>query len=313
MAARLLLYVSLAFSLLGFTNGHATMVFPPPRNAVDRDLAPWNAPMDPKWDHHVDTPICPYSNGSLTLDNGQSCFWYSHGCTIFCDKCDGVTARGKDTCPEKQKPKATICDPRLRTVNRKAACGSHADSYYYNPWRAPGSAPVFDACGMAGGGVYRGWTSAGVQYRNTTHARQGDKGSEVLPPRDTGIVWRAGSIVEVSWTMRTNHGGGYQWRIANADEPLTEANFQKTPLPFAGKPSLRWNGQSGRQLWFNGTCLGRDHPRELDMGHESPSTGGLCERPQLMGCIPCTVLRPTCTCRWRLRRSLLRLVWTRQP
>lgn len=23
--------------------------------------------------------------------------------------------------------------------------------YYYSPWRAPGSAPVFDSCGMAGG------------------------------------------------------------------------------------------------------------------------------------------------------------------
>merc|ERR1711871_97191 len=55
--------------------------------------------------------------------------------------------------------------------------------------------------------------------------------------------------------MRTNHGGGYQWRILGADEPLTEENFQKTPLAFAGKPSLRWNGHNGRQLWFNGTYV----------------------------------------------------------
>ena len=34
-------------------------------------------------------------------------------------------------------------------------------------------------------------------------------------------------------------GGGYQYRIAKADAPLTEAAFQKTPLKFAGTPKLR--------------------------------------------------------------------------
>ena len=56
---------------------------------------------------------------------------------------------------------------------------------------------------MAGGGVYRGWNGAGVQYKNTTHAIQGELGSVVLPVRDTGVVWKAGEVVEVSWTMRT--------------------------------------------------------------------------------------------------------------
>lgn len=222
------------------------MVVPPPRNAVDRDLFPWNAPLPVKvgitkngssiwypsnWSNHVDTPICPMSgaDGKLTLSNGQSCFWFSHGCTIFCDECDGVTARGKDTCPQKKKPNATICDPNLRTLNRKAVCGSKEDLTYYNPWRAPGSAPVFDPCGKAGGGYFKKWTSAGVQYRNTTHAVQGDLGSVVLDRRETGTVWKAGEVVEASWTMRTNHGGGYQWRISSADDALTEANFQKTP------------------------------------------------------------------------------------
>jgi hypothetical protein len=48
---------------------------------------------------------------------------------------------------------------------------------------------------------------------------------------------------------------GYQQRIAPADEPLTEANFQKNPLRFAGNPSLRWNGTNGRSLSFNGTYV----------------------------------------------------------
>lgn len=104
-----------------------------------------HTPLDiPDPDSSHDTVLRTSNGTSISLDNGQSCFWYSHGCTIYCDECDGVTARGKDTCPQKKKPNATICDPKLRTVNRFAECGSPQDHYYYNPWRAPGAAPVFD-------------------------------------------------------------------------------------------------------------------------------------------------------------------------
>ena len=201
--------------------GHASMVQPPPRNAVDKDLAPWNTfeANQTSWNHHVDTPICPIAAGNgapidaLSLRNGQACFYFSHGCTIHCDKCDGKTARFGSTCGNEKTAKATICDPLHRTLNRKAVCGSKEDLYYFSPWRAPGSAPVFDACGMAGGSPWAigapGWgvngaTAAGVRYMNTTHARQGDLGSKVLPETPTGTVWKAGSLVEVSWTMRTN-------------------------------------------------------------------------------------------------------------
>jgi len=246
--------------------GHADMVQPPPRNAVDRDLAPWNGSVPKRWDHEVDSYICPVASGEgvdgLTLRNGQSCFWFSHGCTIQCDKCDGKTPRFGSTCGNEKTAKATICDPNLRTLNRKAACGSKEDKYYYSPWRAPGSAPVFDACGMAGGSPRAigapGWAPggealAGVRYRNTTHARQGDLGSKVLPPAPSGTVWTAGELVEVSWTVRANHGGGYQWRIAPAASELTEAAFQETVLEPEGMSSLRWGGKGGKQLWFNTT------------------------------------------------------------
>ena len=59
------------------------------------------------------------------------------------------------------------------------------------------------AIGAPGWGV-NGAAAAGVRYMNTTHARQGDLGSKVLPETPTGTVWKAGSLVEVSWTMRTN-------------------------------------------------------------------------------------------------------------
>jgi hypothetical protein len=68
--------------------GHASMVQPPPRNAVDKDLAPWNSftANQSDWNHHVDTPICPIASGApgdaldaLSLRNGQACFYFSHG------------------------------------------------------------------------------------------------------------------------------------------------------------------------------------------------------------------------------------------
>eukprot|EP01052_Picozoa_sp_SAG31_P073929 SAG31_NODE_32990_length_349_cov_0.828000_1_plen_70_part_01 len=43
---------------------------------------------------------------------------------------------------------------------------------------------------------------------NTTHAKTGDKGSEVLPKTPTNTVWSAGMSYEVSWTIEANHGGG---------------------------------------------------------------------------------------------------------
>ena len=41
--------------------------------------------------------------------------------------------------------KAVVCDERLRTYNVKAPCNTKEDIYKHNPWRAPGTAPVFGA------------------------------------------------------------------------------------------------------------------------------------------------------------------------
>ena len=120
--------------------------------------------------------------------NGQACFWFSNGCSIGCPECDGTT-RGPsihtnktDICGKNYK--ATVCDPALRTVNTGAECGSQEDTYYYSPWRAPGSAPVLDSCGMAGGSPE--WGHHGAQYRTSSHASQGDRGSLSLAPGVAG-------------------------------------------------------------------------------------------------------------------------------
>merc|ERR1712087_854529 len=148
-----------------------------------------------------------------------------------------------DTCSGGYK--ATICDPELRTYNRQAKCGAEDDWYYYSPWRAPGSAPVQDSCGVAGGWKYAGSTPGfGALFLNTSVAKQGDKGSDTLPYTPTGTVWRAGEIAEVSWTIMANHGGGYQYRLCPRSEPLTEACFFKTPLEFGGSQRFRWNGST---------------------------------------------------------------------
>ena len=55
--------------------------------------------------------------------------------------------------------------------------GTTMGRYYYSPWRAPGSAPVMDSCGVAGGRSEPG--GFGAQFHNTELAKQGDLGSEL--------------------------------------------------------------------------------------------------------------------------------------
>jgi len=162
----------------------------------------------------------------------------------------------KSPCGRPGKP--TICDSHLRTMNTQAKCGSPEDIYQLSPWRAPGSAPVIDACGAAGGrlpgmGEYPGIHGA-VQavFYNTTLAKENDVGSR-LPPMSPQAIWKAGSNVEVGWTLKYQHGGGYSYRLAPADAPLTEKTFSKMPLDFVGPSFLRWDGDKSTQLKFNAT------------------------------------------------------------
>jgi len=93
---------------------------------------------------------------------------------------------------------------------------------------------------------------AGADYVNTSNAKLADRGS-LLKPAPSDTVWVAGSNVEVAWTQKAWHGGGYQYRLCPASSSLDEECFQKTPLQFVGQASLRWGGDGGEQLWFNAT------------------------------------------------------------
>lgn len=114
-------------------------------------------------------------------------------------------------------------------MNREAVELSFNDTFRFHPWRAPGSAPVADACGIAGGTspafAGPGDTYFSDEILNGSRVTLGDKGSEVLPPGPSAI-WKIGSAVEVKWGLRFNHGGGYQYRLCHASEPLNEDCFQ---------------------------------------------------------------------------------------
>jgi len=181
---------------------------------------------------------CRCTNGTdAECNSGQSCFWFSQGCTIGCAACDGQGQRfpSWDHCPGTAKPKAftdgTYLDKKWWTANFHAKPGSYDDIWRFHPWRAPGKAPVFDACGKAGG-TDKEVFNAGA-FNATVHAMQGDLGSEVLKPRPTGTVWRRGGTATARWQMTAQHGGGYRFRLCRRGEPLTEECFQRTPLAFA--------------------------------------------------------------------------------
>ena len=55
--------------------------------------------------------------------------------------------------------------------------------------------------------------SRATYYITTANAKVGDLGSEVLPPRPTGTVWRRGATVKASFTINANHGGGRAVRV----------------------------------------------------------------------------------------------------
>ena len=123
--------------------GHGALVNPQSRNAIDRRL-----PRSARTPVHA--PSCTNLTGHAGCDNGQAQYWYSQGCFIGCPACDHVSGRRQtDLCGLGKHP--TINAPEHRTVNRAAPAGSALDIYRHNPWRAPGSAPVADACGLAGG------------------------------------------------------------------------------------------------------------------------------------------------------------------
>ena len=138
--------------------GHGMLVHPTPRQAVDRVLPEFAHGAWPKNDTaRSDGCNCADQGGGCPAaaaragGGGQACLWFSQGCTIGCDACTSAHGHTNKSLCAHPRTAATLNAPALRTMNVHAAAGSEDDVYRFNPWRAPGSAPVTDACGMAGG------------------------------------------------------------------------------------------------------------------------------------------------------------------
>merc|ERR1719272_1437246 len=123
---------------------HSNLITPMPRNAIDATTDSRFGPN--KFPDYSGNKGClPYGascgcwcqNGTAPCYAGQTCFWFSQGCTIGCPTCTGTKAREQDDkCPGRGgSKKAVICDQRLRTYNVGAECNSDKDIYKHNPWR----------------------------------------------------------------------------------------------------------------------------------------------------------------------------------
>jgi len=117
------------------------------------------------------------------------------------------------------------------------------------PWLAPGSAPVFSPCGVAGGnpnGCPPGSTQgAGDLCRGGGWAYGPLAEDYYVDPGFPNVMtteWKIGSIVEAGWGMVANHGGGYSYRLCKVPEEgmgsLKEECFQQNHLEFSG--DVQW-------------------------------------------------------------------------
>ena len=180
---------------------HGAVVSPLTRNAADR------YPLGPNLCLCANvTPGTASASSTKGCANGQACYWYQQGCFIGCKSCDHISGRVQaDICHGGKEP--TNNDPATCTVNRRNIGHPTLDIYKHNPWRAPGSAPVVDSCGLAGGTPW-GWNmpEAG-DYVNTSVAQHGSFGSKTLPKSDARTVWKIGGEAEVIWQILANHGG----------------------------------------------------------------------------------------------------------
>jgi len=175
--------------------------------------------------------LCGASNDPIDHYEGGSCLWFNQGCGIGCSNCTGTTSPCKST----MQPTIKQGDTRLRTYTDY----SSQDRTKNNPWRAPGYAPVENACGIAGG-----WDQEGAPGNGgypPAGIKQGMLGTD-LPevPQEHQARWEAGSLQNVSWSITANHGGGYQYRLCPKSRGLTEDCFQDMPLTPVGPQYVKF-------------------------------------------------------------------------
>ena len=147
------------------------------------------------------------------------------------------------------------------------------------------SAPVYDSCGRAGGGPKP--TGGHGEYVNTDFSHFGQMGS-TLAKQPSGAVWKAGEVVEALWSVRANHGGGWQFRLCPLGSELTEACFQRTPMPFARDSRLMLsNGARASPTSLRPPGLDRVSSAARGRAATRAATSGA--HSVFGGCVPCSV------------------------
>jgi len=212
-------------------SGHGNMVWPP----VWQDArGKWG--LIPMGHSYIGAEIVfendVYYDGQVDFEkSGMLSMWYTNGTWISVEP--------------------TIED-HMRTF---ANTGPEFQSRITNhPWMAPGAAPVFSGCGVAGGNPYGcalgdpmgpGQDCGGVFKGGFSY---GPRAEDFNFPDIVTTEWTRGKTAEVGWGVLANHGGGYSYRLCKlgaSRSELTEECFQKTPLRFAN--NLQWI-QTGHDL-----------------------------------------------------------------
>lgn len=217
--------------------------------------------------------------------------WFNEGCQIGCQECKGHISNAARVnpyayCLNHHGAKQTIGD-ELRTYP--------TDPVKWNPWMAPGSAPVFSPCGLAAG------QAQGSFPQNGDVPPAGYKPGDDARDITSGPVteWPAGSLQEVSWKISANHGGGYAVRLCPASQELTEECFQSHHLAFAGESSwIQFGSHRAKrtEIRANRTTSGTSPPKSQWTKVPIPSCGGYaggglgcdagCSKPQFESPIP---------------------------
>ena len=201
-------------------SGHGSINIPLPRNNDGQ--------------YPADTAPGGTTHGPSCL--GNACGWFQAGCFIGCPRCSNASSGANvpcyphtANCTEEDGLLAPTLPDAFRTYNieNKSFYGDWTASH---PWRAPGSAPMHDACGLSG--AYA--VGPGVSGYDPLFP-----GSQIPAPGGgvvAAAVWEAGGVAEVAWSLWSNHGGGYVYRLCpknDAAYPSEEECFQKHVLPFA--------------------------------------------------------------------------------